>query len=120
MSKSERRVLWKPLSSKKTSIVELSLYAKSMFVCIMDAKGDIVFQRNMLNDPSYFLKVVEPYRKEIVVGVESTLNWYWLADTCQGENISFFLGHALYMKAVHGGKTKNDRIDSRTIANLLT
>lgn len=29
------------------------------------------------------------------------------------------LGHALYMKAVHGGKTKNDRQDARTIARLL-
>jgi hypothetical protein len=29
------------------------------------------------------------------------------------------LGHALYMKAIHGGKTKNDRIDSRKSAGLL-
>ena len=29
------------------------------------------------------------------------------------------LGHALYMKAVHGGKTKNDRIDAEKIAILL-
>ena len=29
------------------------------------------------------------------------------------------LGHALYMKAIHGGKAKNDKIDSRKIAVLL-
>jgi transposase len=29
------------------------------------------------------------------------------------------LGHALYMKAIHGGKTKNDKIDSEKIAMLL-
>jgi hypothetical protein len=29
------------------------------------------------------------------------------------------LGHALYMKAIHGGKTKNDRIDSHKIAVFL-
>lgn len=29
------------------------------------------------------------------------------------------LGNALYMKAVHGGKSKNDRIDSLKIAALL-
>ena len=29
------------------------------------------------------------------------------------------LGHALYMKAIHGGKAKNDRIDSFKIANLM-
>lgn len=44
---------------------------------------------------------------------------YWLADLCEREGIAFVLGHALYMKAVHGGKTKNDRQDARTIARLL-
>jgi hypothetical protein len=29
------------------------------------------------------------------------------------------LGHALYMKAIHGGKTKNDKIDSYKIASLM-
>jgi hypothetical protein len=28
------------------------------------------------------------------------------------------LGHALYMKAIHGGKAKHDTIDSQTIAAL--
>ena len=30
------------------------------------------------------------------------------------------LGHALYMRAIHGGKAKNDKIDSQKIALLLT
>ena len=29
------------------------------------------------------------------------------------------LAHALYLKAIHGGKNKNDRIDSEKIAHLL-
>lgn len=29
------------------------------------------------------------------------------------------MGHALYLKAVHGGKTKNDKIDSKTLAFVL-
>src|SRR3989304_1408082 len=31
----------------------------------------------------------------------------------------FVLGHALYMRAIHGGKAKNDRIDAHKIAALL-
>jgi hypothetical protein len=34
-------------------------------------------------------------------------------------DIAFVLGHALYMKAIHGGKAKNDRIDAGKIARLL-
>jgi transposase len=45
--------------------------------------------------------------------------WYWLADLCAQEGIPFVLGHALYMKAIHGGKAKNDTIDAHKIAVLL-
>ena len=45
--------------------------------------------------------------------------WYWLADLCAAEGITFVLGHALSMKAIHGGKAKNDKIDSHKIARLL-
>jgi hypothetical protein len=44
--------------------------------------------------------------------------WYWLANLCATQKIPFVLGHALYMKAIHGGKTKNDRVDSEKIATL--
>lgn len=45
--------------------------------------------------------------------------WYWLADLCAAEDIPFVLGHALAMRAIHGGKAKNDRIDAHKIAALL-
>src|SRR6266478_3239879 len=45
--------------------------------------------------------------------------WYWLADLCTHEGIPFVLGHALYLKAIHGGKAKHDQIDSHKIAVLL-
>jgi transposase len=47
------------------------------------------------------------------------LAWYWLADLCAEQKIPFVLGHALYMKAIHGGKAKTDKIDAKKIAVLL-
>jgi len=41
------------------------------------------------------------------------------ADACQAAGLHFVLAHALYLKAIHGGKNKNDRIDSEKIAHLL-
>ena len=35
------------------------------------------------------------------------------------EKIPFLVGHALYRKAIHGGKAKNDKIDANKIARLL-
>ena len=43
--------------------------------------------------------------------------WYWLADQCRRENIAFVLGHALYMRAIHVGKAKNDRVAPTTMAS---
>ena len=42
-----------------------------------------------------------------------------IADLCAQENIPFVLGHALYMKAIHGGKAKNDKIDAHKIAIVI-
>ena len=42
-----------------------------------------------------------------------------MADLCAAQDITFGLGHALAMKASHGGKAKNDTIDSQKIAALL-
>jgi len=56
---------------------------------------------------------------DIIIGVECVFCWYWLADLCAEHQIPFTLGPALYMKAIHGGKTKNDKIDSYKLAPLL-
>src|SRR5262245_4996065 len=90
-----------------------------MYVCILDQSGAVLVHRNMKTDPETFLHVVAPYRQGMVVAVECMFTWYWLADLCADEGIPFVLGHALYMKAIHGGKAKNDKIDSHTIATLL-
>jgi transposase len=90
-----------------------------MHVCVVDADGQTREHENLLCDAGRFLKLIAPYREQLVVSCECLFAWYWLADLCQAEGIPFVLGHALSMKAIHGGKTKNDKIDSEKIARLL-
>jgi len=90
-----------------------------MYLCIMNRDGEILVHRNMPAGPAPFLKAIAPYREDVVVCVECIFTWYWLADLCAREGLPFVLGHALYMKAIHGGKAKNDKIDSQKIAVLL-
>ena len=71
------------------------------------------------NDFAYFLKLVAPYRHDLTVCAECLFGWSWLADDCQDAGLPFVLAHALYRKAIHGGKHKNDRLDSEKIAHLL-
>src|SRR5919205_4526313 len=97
----------------------IDLHARSMYVCIVNQEGDILLHRHMKAAPDPFLKAVAPYRDGLVVAVECIFTWYWLADLCSQQGIAFVLGHALYMKAIHGGKAKNDKIDAHKIAVLL-
>ena len=97
----------------------IDLHARSMYMCILSQDGEILLHRNMKTSPEMFLKAIAPYREDLVVCVECIFTWYWLADLCAREGIPFVLGHALSMKAIHGGKAKNDKIDAQKIAVLL-
>jgi transposase len=97
----------------------IDLHGKTMYTTVMDKSGTLLFHKNLDNSMPQLLEALRPYRENIAVGVESTFNWYWLADGCRRESIPFYLGHALYMKAVHGGKNKNDSLDSKHITDLL-
>src|SRR6266536_6399576 len=97
----------------------IDLHARTMYVCILNHGGEILVHRNMKANPESFLQVIAPYRDDLVVAVECLFTWYWLANLCMREGIAFVLGHALSMKAIHGGKAKNDRIDAQKIAVLL-
>jgi transposase len=118
------------LSSKETMIMRcyeqqhrfycgVDLHARSMYVCILDHHGQVLFHDDLPADPQRFLEVLQPFRQDVVVACECMFAWYWLADLCSEQEIPFVLGHALYMKAIHGAKTKNDKIDAHKIAKLL-
>jgi transposase len=97
----------------------IDLHARSMYVCILNQDGDLMLHRNMKAGPEPLLTAIAPYRENLAIAVECTFTWYWLADLCAEEGLPFVLGHALYMKAIHGGKAQNDTIDSQKIAVLL-
>jgi transposase len=97
----------------------VDLHTKRMYLCILDHKGNKLLHRNVRAKPREFLSAIERFRDDLVVGAECMFTWYWLADICLEEKIKFILGHALYMKAIHGGKKKDDKLDSETIARLM-
>jgi transposase len=111
----------------------VDLHARSMYLCVLDTTGQTLLHRDYPADARAFLDAVAPYRESpgspgsspsgtpsaLVVAVECMFAWYWLADLCAEQGIPFVLGHALYMKAIHQGKSKNDRLDAAKIAGLL-
>ena len=85
----------------------IDLHARILYVCILNQQGDKLVHQKIGADPLALLQLLEPYIGNVVVGVECMHCWYWVSDFCQTHEINFVLGHALYMKAIHGGKAKN-------------
>jgi transposase len=97
----------------------IDLHSRTMHLCVLDSAGTVVCDVNLPSQPDAFLAALAPFREDVIVGVECMFCWYWLSDLCQKQHIPFLIGHALYMKAIHGAKAKNDRIDANKIARLL-
>jgi len=97
----------------------VDMHAKTSYFCILNRTGDIELKRNLENNFKLINEFLQPFLPDLAVGCESTYNYYWLLDGCHQAGIRFYLGHALYMKAISGNKKKNDPLDAYTIANLL-
>jgi hypothetical protein len=65
----------------------IDLHAHTMAVCILDATGEIAFERNLATTPEALLEAIAPYREGLVVACECLFTWYWLADLCAKEQI---------------------------------
>ena len=84
--------------------------------CILNREGELLVHRHLKASPEALRNPMAPYRDALAIAVEGMFAWYWRADRCAQEGIPFVLGHALSMKAIAGGKTKNDTIDAHKIA----
>jgi transposase len=51
--------------------------------------------------------------------VECLGSWYWVRDLVVPQGVDLRLGHAKYLKAISYAKVKTDRVDARTLAQLL-
>lgn len=97
----------------------VDLHSRMMHICIIDRNENVLVHKPINNlETNKFLEILKPYLGKIVVSCESTFNYYFLADFCKAHSVPFFLGHALYIKHIHGGKAKNDPIDSQKLAEL--
>src|SRR5262249_57672311 len=56
----------------------VDLHARTTYLCILDADGQVVYDRNLPATSQAFLQAVAPFRDGLVVAVECLFCWYWL------------------------------------------
>lgn len=95
------------------------LHARSVSFAVLDQDGKVVREFSVRTRPEEVLEAIGPYRPEVLVAVEAIGSYYWFVDTLIEAGIIVKLVHPLMVKAISYAKVKTDRVDARTIANLL-
>jgi len=98
----------------------IDLHKRSITIHILGKNDISLYQKTIKKNIRRGLKrILLKYKGDVTVCVETTYNWYWVADLCLELNMPFDITHAFYAKKKMIGKNKNDRIDAVGLASML-
>ena len=101
--------------------IGLDIHRKFIQVCVMDQMGLVSQElRLQLQEPQQvrdFFAGFDPQTTEAVM--EATIGWMWLADELEALGIQVHLAHMQGVRLIAESRRKTDKIDARTLANLL-
>ena len=89
----------------------IDLHSRSMYISVMDKEGEILFHRNMPNDFDIFKNYVEHLQPNMAVGSNRVATTIGSPMPAKKQTSHFISAMLTNMKAINGGKVKNDRVD---------
>jgi transposase len=99
--------------------VGIDLHRKRSQVAVIDADGELLLSRRIVNDPQTFLELLGGIEGESRVALEATYGWEWLAELLEQAGYELHLAHPLRTRAIAAARVKTDAVDARTLAYLL-
>lgn len=98
----------------------IDLHSNNHVVCVIDDQDRRLLEKKLDNDPELAIQALTPYRKRLkAVAIESTYNWYWLADTLMEAGFQVNLVNTAKVVQYSGLKRTNDRYDAFHLAHLM-
>ena len=98
----------------------IDLHSNNNYLVVMDSGDRVVFRRRLANVVEEVLRVLAPFRQELVgVVVESTYNWYWLVDGLQEAGYPTHLANTAAVKQYEGIKHTDDWSDAEWLGRML-
>jgi transposase len=97
----------------------IDLSARDSHVCVIDHQLARLIDQKVKNDLQLIISLLEPYKHDLRIVVESTFNWYWLVDGLRAADFQVCLAHTLGLFMITGAKVKTDRRDAFSLAKLL-
>lgn len=99
--------------------VGLDVHKQVIAYCVKTAEGEIVCEGNIRATRTALNEWVKTLPGAWCGGMEATMFSHWIYRHLQPHAQRLEMGHAASMKAITAGKKKSDKIDARTIADLL-
>ncbi|MDA3916700.1 MAG: transposase [Deltaproteobacteria bacterium] len=98
----------------------IDLHSNNNYIGIIDDDDRRVYKKRLPNKEEVILAELEPFKKELTgIVVESTFNWYWLADCLMDAGYKVHLANPAGIQKYKGLKYSNDAYDSFWLAHLL-
>ena len=90
----------------------------SVAAALNPVTGDVVEGRLEHDDEASIVSFLRSFEDPVRVTLETTGNWYWLADLVEETGATVQLCHTVEAKRRRRGKAKNDRLDALALAEL--
>lgn len=97
----------------------IDLSARDSYLSVVDENLSIHLQLKAPNELPLIARLLDPFKPDLQIVVESTFNWYWLVDGLQALGFDVSLAHTLGLSMITHAKVKTDRRDAFTLAKLL-
>jgi len=95
----------------------IDLHQKTVQMVLKDEKGQIASETKISKDAKSILQFLEGSDARVVM--ESGYNHEHIYDLLKEEGYDVRVAHPLMVKAIAYAKVKNDKVDARTLADLL-
>jgi transposase len=98
----------------------IDLHSNNSVIALLDEEDKVVYRRRLANDLAIVLAELAPFEDAIEgLVVESTYNWYWLADGLMAAGYRVHLANTAAIVQYEGLKYADDDTDARWLAKLL-
>ena len=99
--------------------VGMDVHRKRSQVALVDEHGVQLANRNLPNDSAELVAVLGRLAPGTPVAFEAAYGWGWLAELLNELSLEPHLVHPSRCKAIAAARLKDDRVDARTLAQLL-
>jgi transposase len=99
--------------------VGMDVHRKRSQIAVVDDAGTERRNRNVPNDPAELVPILGALPPGTPVAFEAAYGWGWLVDLLDELELEPHLVHPSRCKAIASARLKNDKVDARTLAQLL-